>query len=595
MNTMQGEAKEEIRAKLDIEAVVGEYVQLKRAGRNWKGLSPFSSEKTPSFFVSPEKGIWHDFSSNQGGDVFSFVMMVEGLDFRGALEHLARKAGVELSDYEQKGSSSRGNAEKKKRLLSMHESAATYYQRSLFSTPEAVEYVKNRGLNRQVVHDFRLGYAPSDGRSLLNFLTKKGYTTAELRDGGLIGSRGSDIFRDRLMVPLMDGQGQVIGFTARLIRDVEGAPKYLNTPQTLLYDKSRHVFGLHLAKESIRKQDRAVIVEGNLDVISSHQAEVYNVVATAGTALTEYHLKALSRLTHNVCVAFDGDRAGIAATERAIPIAQVVEVELNIVVLPDTAKDPDELIQQDASLWHRAIEAAQPAIDWVITQYESRNDLTTTLGIRNLTTEALLLLGQLDNSVVKERYLKQLSEKTGTSYDTLVTRMEQLIAEMAPGRPLKPIKHSLAEEVTVQNPKQDHLLALLCFENGVRDVAMELSVDAFEGDARQALFRYLVTHPGGLSLDQVPPELQEFEVYVKIVQLKAETRYSERTAQERNNEASHLVGQIKKQHLKQKKLALTNLLRDAEAGGNEPEVMRLRSELNDLIKEGYSRGKDRNT
>src|SRR5690349_7768371 len=177
---MQGEAKEEVRAKLDIEAVIGEYVQLRRAGRNWKGLSPFSEEKTPSFFVRPEKGIWHDFRSNQGGDVFSFIMQVEGLDFRGALEHLARKAGVDLSQYEQKNGASRGIAEKKKRLLAMHESAATYYQRSLFAHPEAVEYVKRRGFNRQVVHDFRLGYAPSDGRSLLNFLLGKGYTTKEL-------------------------------------------------------------------------------------------------------------------------------------------------------------------------------------------------------------------------------------------------------------------------------------------------------------------------------------------------------------------------------------------------------------------------------
>lgn len=588
---MQGEAKEEIRARLDIEAVVGEYVQLKRAGRNWKGLSPFSDEKTPSFIVSPEKGIWHDFSSNQGGDVFSFVMQVEGLDFRAALEHLARKAGVDLGEYEQKNGSSRGTADKKKRLLAMHESAATFYQRSLLADSGAVAYVKQRGLNRHVVHDFRLGYAPSDGRTLLNFLIGKGYTTSEIRDGGLIGSRGSDIFRDRLMVPLMDGQGQVIGFTARLIHDVKGAPKYLNTPQTLLYDKSRHVFGLHLAKESIRKRDCAVIVEGNLDVISSHQADIKNVVATAGTALTEYHLKALSRLTDSILLAFDGDKAGIAATERAIPIAQAVGVELSIIVLPESAKDPDELIQQDVSAWERAIKQAVPAIDWVISQYESRYDLQTAHGKRQLTTEALTLLRHLENAIEQEHYLQQLSEKTDTILETLRARMRQL-AENATAKRFKPVKTGLAQ-VEEQNPKQDHLLALLCLDNEIRDIAMELSVDAFEGEPRQAMFRYLVNNPDGLSLDQVPPELQEFEVYVKIVQLKAETRYSEHAAQERMNEASHLVGQIKLQHVKQKKLALTNLLRTAEAGGDEAEVMRLRNELNDLIKEEYTRGKDR--
>lgn len=588
---MNGEAKEEVRAKLDIEAVIGEYVSLRRAGRNWKGLSPFSDEKTPSFFVSPDKGIWHDFSSNQGGDVFSFVMLVEGLDFRGALEHLARKAGVDLSQYEQKSGVSRDIAEKKKRLLTMHESATTYYQRSLYAHPEAVEYVKNRGLNRQVVHDFRLGYAPSDGRSLLNFLIKKGYTTKELREGGLIGSRGSDLFRDRLMVPLMDGQGQVIGFTARLVRDVPGAPKYLNTPQTLLYDKSRHVFGLHLAKESIRKKDKAVVVEGNLDVISSHQAGVANVVATAGTALTDHHLKALSRLTDHILLSFDADKAGIAATERAIPIAQAVNVELGIVVLPGDVKDPDELIQRDVSGWEKAIKKARPAIDWVIDQYESRVDLGTALGKRQLTTEALKLLSVIEDPVEQEHYLHKLADKTDTSLETLRTRMSQLV-EAATRPSLKPIK-GVGITTDEPSPTQDHLLALLCLGNDIRDTAMELSVDAFDGEARQALFRYLVTHAEGLTLDRVPPELQPYETYVKIVQLKAETRFVEHTAQERTHAASHLVGQIKQQHLKQKKLALTSQLRIAEAGGNEADILRLRNEFNDLIKEEHTRGKSR--
>ena len=591
MRGMNGEAKEEVRSKLDIEAVVGEYVQLRRAGRNWKGLSPFSDEKTPSFIVSPEKGIWHDFSSNQGGDIFSFIMMVEGLDFRAALEHLARKAGVDLSQYEQK-SGTRDLTAKKKRLLAMHESAATFYQRTLLATPEAVSYVKGRGLNGQVVHDFRLGYAPADGRSLLTFLTKKGYTTKELRDGGLIGSRGTDLFRDRLMVPLMDGQGQVIGFTARLVRDVQGAPKYLNTPQTLLYDKSRHVFGLHLAKEAIRKQDRAVIVEGNLDVISSHQAGVANVVATAGTALTEHHLKALSRLTDHILLAFDGDKAGLAATERAIPIAQAVEVELGIVVLPGDAKDPDELIQQDVAKWKQAIAKYLPAIEWVITQYERRYDIKTALGKRQLTTEALNLLRLLDDPIEQEHYLKSISAKTDTEVDTLRSRMSQLGGQDVE-RPLKPVKQTTGNTVAAENPRQDHLLALLSYGDDIRDVAMELSVDAFEGEARQVLFRYLVTHREGLPAETLPPELHAYEIYVKIVQLKAETRYNEHTAQERINEASHLVGQIKQQHLKQKKTALTTQLRDAEVSGDETEILRLRNELNSLIKEEHTRGKSR--
>jgi DNA primase len=307
------EAKEEVRAKLAIEDVIGEYVQLKRAGRNFKGLSPFSGEKTPSFYVSPDKNIWHDFSSNKGGDVFSFVMEVEGLDFREALELLARKAGVDLSVYDNAGS--RERAALKKRLLEAHKWAAQYYQQSLVQNQRALEYVfKKRGLNKEVVQDFLLGYAPDSGDALVKFLEKKGFKKRELEQAGLTNRYGGDLFRGRMMVPLMDAAGQVIGFTGRIITSDPKAPKYLNTPQTLLYDKSRHVFGLSQAKEAIRTNDYAVVVEGNLDVVSSHQAGIKGVVATAGTALTEYHLKALSRLTQNVRFSFDGDRAGLAAT-----------------------------------------------------------------------------------------------------------------------------------------------------------------------------------------------------------------------------------------------------------------------------------------
>lgn len=586
MRIVNGEAKEEVRSRLDIEAVIGEYVQLRRAGRNWKGLSPFSDEKTPSFFVSPEKGIWHDFSSNQGGDVFSFVMQVEGLDFRGALEHLARKAGVDLSQYEQKSGASRDVAEKKKRLLAMHESAATYYQRSLLAHPEAVTYVKQRGLNRQVVHDFRLGYAPSDGRSLLTFLMGKGYTTSELRDGGLIGSRGTDLFRDRLMVPLMDPQGQVIGFTARLVRDIKGAPKYLNTPQTLLYDKGRHVFGLHLAKEAIRKNAQAVVVEGNLDVVSSHQAGVANVVATAGTALTDHHLKALSRLSEKVLLAFDGDKAGIAATERAIPIAQSVGVELGIVVLPSDVKDPDELIQKDVDAWRSALTDARPAVEWVISQYEQRYDVGTAAGKSRLTTAALLLLDGLDNSVEYEHYLTVLGEKTSTSIDTLRERTKQM-KEQAQAPRLKEIKHKpVVEPVSKNEEWMDRLLALVTHSLEAREVSRVLSVDVFIGEARRAWFRAVITDANR----GTPEDLRTSEIYSRI-ESTIDDDLTGLNAQEMLDEALGLVEYFKTQHVKQRLVQLTRLIREADSSGNEAEQKRLLEEYSALKKEEHIRGK----
>src|SRR3990167_6069692 len=419
------EAKEEVRARLNIEDVVSEYVQLKRAGRNFKGLSPFTSERTPSFVVSPEKHIWHDFSSGKGGDVFSFVMEVEGIDFRAALEQLARKAGVDLSQYDSKQSGD--IAKKKKRLLEANELATRYYQQCLLKNQHALEYVfKTRALSKEIVSEFRIGYAPDEGSALIRALEKRGFNKKELADAGLTNRYGGDIFRGRMTVPLMDGAGQVIGFTGRIIGDDPNAPKYLNTPATLIYDKSRHVFGLSQAKEAIRKSDAAVIVEGNLDVVSSHQAGVKHVVATAGTAMTEWHFKTLSRLSQHVKLAFDGDKAGLAATERAIPIAQTVGVELKIVSLPESAKDPDELIQQGVVLWERAIEQSQPVVDWILDQYSAREDLTSAAGKRQFTTAGLTVLQSIQDSVEVDHYIAKIAKMTDSSHDAIVQKFNSL-------------------------------------------------------------------------------------------------------------------------------------------------------------------------
>lgn len=579
------DAKEEIRSRLAIEDVIGEYVPLKRAGRSWKGLSPFSSERTPSFFVSPDKQIWHDFSSNKGGDVFSFVMEVEGVDFRGAMELLARKAGVDLSLYQSSGGQEL--AKKKQRLLAALDMAATYYQRSLLGNPAAIEYVsKKRGLSKDVVVDFRIGYAPDHGTALLAALTKKGFREAELRDAGLVTQRRGgpgDMFRERMMVPLADGQGQVIGFTARLVRDVPNAPKYINTPQTLLYDKGRHVFGLHLAKDAIRKNDYAVVVEGNLDVVSSHQAGVRQVVATAGTALTEHHLKALSRLTPHVRLCFDGDKAGIAATERAIPIAESVGVELSIISLPGDAKDPDELIQQDPKLWQAAIDTPQPVVEWIISQYQKRFDITTAAGKRQLSTEALKVIRALKDPVEQEHYVQRLSEVTGASMKALENKLSTQ-ADTADEKRLKPVQ---AQPTTAADPNvhQDYLLGLAVLDPAVHDALRRMEPSDLEGDARQAVLGYLLAHSGTAFPETVPKSLHPFETYVKIVLFKAETRYSAVGSPERLTEAVSLVRHIQDEKRTRKKQQLDHALREAEAAHDDAAARALRQELTQLIKE----------
>ncbi|HMI09033.1 MAG TPA: DNA primase [Candidatus Saccharimonadales bacterium] len=576
------DAKEEVRAKLNIEDVVGEYVQLKRAGRNFKGLSPFSGEKTPSFFVSPDKHIWHDFSSNKGGDVFSFIMEVEGMDFRQALEHLARKAGVDLSIYESSGS--RDLAQRKKRLHQANDLAAIYYQQSLLKNQHALEYVfKKRGLSKKIVEDFRIGYAPTSGDALVRFLDKKGFSKKEVTDAGLTNRFGSDMFRGRMMVPLMDATGQVIGFTARIIDDDPNAPKYLNTSQTLLYDKGRHVFGLSQAKEAIRTNDYAVIVEGNLDVVSSHQAGVLPVVASAGTAMTDNHLRALRRLTGNVRLAFDGDKAGIAATERAIPIASEVGVELTIITLPGDAKDPDELIQQDVTLWKQAIESSQPAVDWILDQYSQREDITTAAGKRNFTTAALNVVRGLKDAVEQDHYEKKIADMIGSSLDAVKAKLTSIAPlDQAPKRkPIASSAGSIAQDISAY---QDNLLSVAMIDAPSQELFVHTDPEIFAGQERRAIAKYLATHAGSI-LKTTPTELLNFDTYVKILLLKADARYADWNDQDRYFETARLLRQVANEHKKQTQEQLTNQLREAESAGDDAKALELRSQLNTLIKE----------
>ncbi|UTX51325.1 DNA primase [Candidatus Saccharibacteria bacterium TM7i] len=573
------DAKEEIRARLNIEDVVGEYVQLKRAGRNFKGLSPFSAEKTPSFIVSPEKNIWHDFSSNKGGDVFSFVMEVEGTDFRGALEILAQKAGVDLSA--QNSQQAQENAKKKRRLLEAHVLAARYFQQSLLQNQTALEYVfKKRNLSKEVVQDFQIGYAPDSGAALVQFLNRKGFTKRELDESGLVNRFGGDLFRGRMTVPLMDASGKVIGFTGRILTDEPNAPKYLNTPQTLLYDKSRHVFGLSQAKEAIRKNDYVVVVEGNLDVVSSHQVGVKAVVATAGTAMTEQHLKALVRLSPNIKLAFDADAAGLAATERAIPIAQNVGAELTIVSLPDDVKDPDELIQKDVSLWQRAIDTSEAVVDWLFRQYAARENMETPAGRRDFTTAALKVVRRLDDVVEQKAYVKKIARYVEMSEGTIAEKL-------ATGEVPEEVQLKEVRAVPLQRPQprsnHDTLLSIAAVDPEVRPLLGSLVYEHFITDEQVELLKYLQTSTE--VLQEVPKELQDYENYVKIILLQADTRYGQWESKDRALEAARLVRLIITEHKKKQIQVLNEQLRVAQDTGDDAEATRLMRALNELIKE----------
>ena len=573
------DAKEEVRARLNIEDVIGEYVQLKRAGRNLKGLSPFTDERTPSFMVSPEKQIWHDFSSGKGGDIFTFVMLVEGMDFRQALEHLARKAGVDLGLF------SRGDGRTAKRRARAREAlklAANFYQQNLVKNPAALEYaVKKRRLNRQTIGDFIIGYAPDQGDALTKALEKRGFSRRELADAGLVNRFGGDLFRGRMVVALSDGSGEVVGFTGRIIRDDPRAPKYLNTPQTLLFDKSRHIFGLYQAKEAIRRSDAAVIVEGNLDVVSSYQAGVKNVVATAGTAMTLQHLKALSRLAGRIRVAFDGDRAGVSATERAINLAQEIGVELEVVSLPDDVKDPDELIQKDAALWQAAVEQAQPAVDWVIARHAEMEDLATAEGKRRFSTTALRIVRGLKDPVEQEHYLAVISKETGASLAALRAKLGA--ERLAPPAQLKKPKIEKATPSKPRDELADIIVGLALSQPSTRRWVGALEAASLDEPAR-AVVTALQAEPL-LDVEKLPCPLQKFEQYVKIVQLKSERRYMDWEPEALDSEMARLVKQLIRKHRNTKKQQLLEDLREAEELSDEARARILRQQLNALIKE----------
>jgi len=578
------DAVEDIKNRLSIEDVVGEYVELKRAGRNFKGLSPFNSERSPSFMVSPEKQIWHDFSSGRGGNMFGFVMEMEGVDFKGALDILARKAGIDLSLYQKGDGKARQQKDKAYEALEL---ATKYYQQTLLKNQEAFDYVvKKRKFNKQTVTDFRLGYAPNNGTALFDFLTKRGFDEAGIKLAGLSSQRyrgAGDMFRGRIMIPLADAQGSPIGFTARILADDPDAPKYINTPQTVLYDKSRHVFGLHLAKDAIRRSGFAVVVEGNLDVIASHQAGYTNVVATAGTALTPYHLKTLQRFTDDIRLSFDQDRAGIAAAERAIGVAQGVGVQLSIVTVTE-GKDPDELIQKDPALWEKAIHNPQYALDWLIERYSHVYDISTAHGKRAFSDVLLQTIVRLEDSVEQDHYLLKLAQMVEVSEAAMRSKLKTLNGEST-----SPLKHAKTHNVEhVGNDPymyEDQLLSLLvAYPITRRLLETETQRLVFNSPERQRVYEYVVANPHASLNDDIPEDLKDVEDYVKILLFKAEELYNSFDANERLRELRDLIHKLTRKYQKEQKQELTEEIRAAEASGDETRVAELLDQFNNLLK-----------
>ncbi len=543
------DVKEEIKSRLPIEDVVGQYVELKRAGRSLKGRSPWGVDKTPSFMVSPEKGIWHDFSANKGGDIFTFLMEVEGITFKEALEKLANRAGVDLKKY---GGFHPGGdqklAKKKARLKEALALSTRYYQACLAHNQKVCEYVfYKRNLNRETIKTFKIGYSPSVGTALTEALKKRGFTEEELDSAGLLNRYKKDLFKNRMMIPFFDNDGSIIGYTARIID--QGEPKYLNTPETILFNKSRFIFGLYQAKEAIRHNGFVVIVEGNMDVISSHQAGVKEAVATSGTAMTEHHLKILSRLTNDIRLAYDGDAAGVKATERAVELAGGLGIDLTIISNYHGAKDPDELIQKDPALWQAAVEERIPAVDWLLSKYAETLNLNQAPDKRKYSDLALHLLTFVKDEIERADYEQKIAKKLGVTVEALREKGDRLNHEVeaAAGKKYykKPKTKALPDHI---KKLEDNLLALKIFG----------------------------------PIDGIPLETPEDETRLAELEMIYHSNYDGLEDFDPVKEAENLYDRYEKEYKKSQIAIFKQKLEDLDE--NDPEAEQILSELNQLLK-----------
>jgi DNA primase len=478
---------EEVKQKIDIVEVISQYTKLTRSGRTFKGLCPFHSEKHGSFFVYPDQQSWHCFGAcGTGGDVYSFLMKKENLAFGEALRQLADKAGIVIPQEVE----AEKVRQKYDRLYEANDAAAEYYHQLLLKSTDAEKvrsYLIHRGLNAQSVETFRLGYSPNAWDSLRQYLSERGFTDAEMLEAGLIMESESktrhDRFRYRLMFPIADTRGRIIGFGARALDDAQ--PKYLNSPDTPLFHKGGNLYALHLARDAMRKQEQAVLVEGYMDVILPHQYGFNNVLASMGTAITEDIALSLKKITRNIVLAMDADVAGEEAMLRALPLENVLDSEIRMVLLPE-GKDPDELILADKEAWPRLITQARPILDYAFERAVISVDLKSARGKSAAADKLLPLVGQIKEPVRQSYYLNKLAELVGVSPKKLELMLAKKTSSFKTRTGISTVKESVAS-----HPLEDYCLSLLLQHPELIDQC-QAPPEFFESAENREIYRVLL-------------------------------------------------------------------------------------------------------
>ncbi len=573
---------QEIKGKLTIEDLVKDYVQLKRAGRNLKGLCPFHQEKSPSFLVSPDKGIAYCFGCHQGGDIFKFYMAIEKVDFPEALNDLAERVGVALEKQDPKFLSAQ--KEQKNGLKALLKETTLYFQAQLKSTPKAQQYLTERGLNPETIARFSLGYAPEGWHGLSEHLTKKGFSTAELVAAGVAISdeqnvkKVHDKFRDRIIFPFFNERGDIIGFTGRALSK-ENEPKYLNSPETVLFHKSSFIYGLYQAKESIRKLSEVIVVEGQVDCLQAAQNGYPNTVAVSGTAFTEQHLEMLRRLANRIIFTFDGDKAGKNATLRILPDLLKQAIPCAFVNLPDE-QDPDSLLRSQPQLFAQLIK--QP-IDWLsfieqaLFAQQSLKEAETAKQFIEL---CLPLIKKLQQPYDQEEALKRLAMLTGKSPHVLHKSLQRTRLESR-AKPALPSTQTQQDLIF-------YTLAFYCqfhqFIQDLIDPSLHVLLTPEEQNIYRTAHAYYSEARNSLDISTLVESLHIPQDVFSLLLLQIEERYSAYTAEKLELEKNALLKRVKDTLKRKKLLQLKQKLEQAKRENDKETEKKILAESAQFLK-----------
>jgi len=574
---------DEIKNRLDIVEVIGSYIKLQKAGVNFRAICPFHSEKKPSFFVSPARQIWHCFGCNFGGNIFRFIMQIEGVEFGDALRILAQRAGVELKRQTPEYAKLRSERE---RLYEICELATKFFEKQLEGSAvgkEAKKYLLDRGITEESIKKWRLGYSPDVWQGLSDFLTSQSYKKEEIEKAGLAltSEQGSfyDRFRGRIIFPIFDLNSQVIGFGGRIFKEKDKAEiaKYVNTPSTLLYDKSRVLYGLDRAKLEIRRRDACVLVEGYTDVIMSHQAGIFNVVATSGTALSPYQLKFLKRYSENLILGFDMDVAGDSATKRGIDLAQNQGFNIKIVRL-QAGKDAADIISKNPKDWETALAEAKSILEFYFeTAFFAKNPKTPE-GKKEISKILFPVLKRIPNQIEKSFWLQKLSKN-------LEVREEDLREELKKAKLVEEI-YGLEPEELVALPQKsrrellEERLMVIVLKSGNKNLNLiEEKKNSYFSPKTQEILTNFKKDPNFPS-EKLSPDVQNYFSYLS---LKAEVEEIEEKDIE--SEIKICLKEIQSLEIKNKLDQISKGIKKAEEEKDLKKIEELTQEFNQLAKE----------